>query len=170
MDLYSLICKGCYPKNIKVFYGNLVRMGSILRSFNVECLICISCHLGVSCVFIILILQPICLCITLLQSKFWIIIIEAFGWSISCCNTIFYLLASASLLIGHPFCGTKKTIWLAMLHAFFWILWGERNGCLILTLSPFLTFYGFGNWFYSFSWCKIKHPYKHYNFLSVQAI
>ena len=30
----------------------------------------------------------------------------------------------ASLLVGHPFGGTKKSIWLALLHAFFWSLLG----------------------------------------------
>lgn len=42
--------------------------------------------------------------------------------------------------------------------------YGARGmGAWFVALFPFLTFYGFSNWFYSFSWCKIKHPFKHYN-------
>lgn len=61
-------------------------------------------------------------------SRFWHIILEAFGWLMACSNNIFDILAS--LLVGYPFSGTKKTIWLVMLHAFFWTFWGERNNLL----------------------------------------
>lgn len=49
-------------------------------------------------------------------TKFWDIVLLAFGWSYTCSNNISEILAS--LLVGHPFCGTKKTMWLAIIRAF----------------------------------------------------
>lgn len=51
-------------------------------------------------------------------------VLLAFGWSFTCQNTIYDILAS--LLVGHPFGGTKKTIWLAN-ACFFLGVYGEKG-------------------------------------------
>lgn len=60
----------------------------------------------------------------------WHIVLEVVGWSFNFPNSIFDLLAFLFMFMGHPFNGTKRTIWLALVHAFFWALWGGRNGQL----------------------------------------
>ena len=34
------------------------------------------------------------------------------------------------LLVGHPFTGRKKMLWMAIIQAFFWLLWESWNNRL----------------------------------------
>lgn len=63
-------------------------------------------------------------------SCLWHIILEAFGWSPPCRNITFDLLdLLASLLVGHPFGGTKKTLWLPSCGVLLDLV--EQNGLLL---------------------------------------
>lgn len=78
---------------------------------------------------------------------------EAFGWSLVFPNSTFDLLAT--LFVGHPFGGSRRNLWLAIVWSFFWTLWGGRNGRL-LTSSTVDRFFNFilahvFNWCYSVS-------------------
>lgn len=53
-------------------------------------------------------------------SRYWSIITDALGWCLPLPNCIFDHVTV--VLVGHPFHGTKKTLWLAMNKAFFGIL------------------------------------------------
>lgn len=50
-------------------------------------------------------------------ANFWDIVLHSFRWSFICPNSVSDALAS--LLVGHPFGGTKKMVWLAILHEWF---------------------------------------------------
>lgn len=74
-------------------------------------------------------------------SCLWHIILEAFGWSPPCRNITFDLLdLLASLLVGHPFGGTKKTLWLPSCERSFglsgakWTSFGLSRACLGMIL------------------------------------
>lgn len=57
---------------------------------------------------------------------------------ILCYALILFSYLLATLLVGHPFGGTKKMIWLTLLCAFFGLPWDERNDRLFMILFPFL--------------------------------
>lgn len=94
-------------------------------------------------------------------SNYWRIVLEAFGWSLPCSNLIFDILVS--LMVGHPFGGIKRLIWLAILRAFFWALWCEQNVCIFRDF--FFSFDRFMDLDLSiaFYWCKDKHPFNHFS-------
>lgn len=161
-DLYSIVWKDQYPKKVKIFLWEL-SLGAINTTDRLQrrmpymylspswCHMCCQHvesppHLFAHCSF---------------ATCFWNFILEAFGWSLTCPNSISNLLAS--LLVGHPFGSSKRTIWLVIVHAFFWTLWGERNDRLFRgSYSPF-------EWFMdlvlanAFLWCS-KHPFTRYSF------
>lgn len=92
-------------------------------------------------------------------------ILEASGWSLAFPNIIFNLLAY--VLVGHPFHGPKKVLWLALNGAFFWNLRDKRNGRLTLQgcLSSFdhfmdIVLYVLSN---PFLCLKNKHPFVEYS-------
>lgn len=61
----------------------------------------------------------------------------------------------ASLLVGHLFGGTKKTIWLAMMRASFGVCGAKRKTVFTL-LPPLIVLW---NLFCPFTWCKAKHHF-----------
>lgn len=69
-------------------------------------LICLFLPLGVTCVCRMLNLWVDLLLHCPFATNFWDIVLPAFGWSFTFLNSIFDALAS--LLVGHPFGGTKK--------------------------------------------------------------
>ena len=73
---------------------------------------------------------------------YWGTVLPAFVWPFTCPNSLSN--AMASLLMGHPFGGTKKLVWLALMHAFFWSLRRERNRRLFHELFFLSSFYGIG--------------------------
>lgn len=84
--------------------------------------------------------------------------LQAFGWS-----TVFPTMFDnlASLLVGHPFHGTKKTLWLAIIRTFFWTLWGKCNKRLFRDLiSSFDRFLDFTLSTVLY-WCKSKQLFNH---------
>lgn len=58
-------------------------------------------------------------------SHFWLIILEACGWSLMFPNNVFNILAS--VLVVPPFGGTQQVLWMGIVCAFLWLLWGESN-------------------------------------------
>lgn len=93
---------------VGVFVCHLLLKGTAYASISPSwCVMCLShsecpAHLFMLCPF---------------ASRFWHIILDAFDWPITFSDNIFDILAS--LLVGHLFHGNKKTVWLAILCAFF---------------------------------------------------
>lgn len=126
-NIHSVIWKDVYPKKIKIFLWELslgaTNMADHLQGkishFHLSPSWCVTCssnlkqsrHLFVHCPF---------------AFKYWVWILDAFGWSLPLPNNIYDILAS--IFVGHPFHGTKKTLWPAFNRVFLWFLWGERNG------------------------------------------
>ena len=128
-DFYSIIWMDHFPKKIKNFLWKLSHKAIITVIVSiVVCLICLFLLLGVFCV--VLLPNPFAhLFIHCPFSRqFWDLILEAFGWSTALSNDISGILNS--FRVGHLFIGCKKVIWLAVLQAFFWSLWGEGNRLL----------------------------------------
>lgn len=69
-------------------------------------------------------------------SHFWHIVLEAFDWSLDCSNNMFDILAS--LLVGHPFNGTKKTVGLVGHYNF-----GLHGASAINIFLEFFLFFSF---------------------------
>ena len=106
-----------FQRKLKFSCGNSGLVPLILLiAFNVICLIW-SSLLGVTSVTLIQNLLLLCWFIALLHCVFWHHILQVFGWSVVFSQNMFDNLSS--LLVGHPFHGRKKTLWLAIICAFF---------------------------------------------------
>lgn len=111
-----------YPKKIKIFFWEL-SLGAVKTADRLQCCMpymsispswCIMCQSHV---------EPFA---SVSDILFWMFSVGLqSGLIILLTNNTFDLLAF--LLVGHPFYDIKKTIWLAILRAFFWTLWGEHN-------------------------------------------
>lgn len=123
-DLYYVIWKYSYSKKNKIFLWELGAINTVDRlqrqmpymSLSSSCcLMC--CHYDESPTHLFMHFS--------FASKFWDIIMEAFGYSMPCPNSIFDL--PATLLVGH-----QEDDLVGSAICFFWLLWGERSGHLFL--------------------------------------
>lgn len=146
-DVYSSIRKDHFLKKIKIFLWELgfgaINMADQLQKW---CPICPSLFHGATCAIGNLKLLHICSFIALLLCVFLAYHVAGFGWSTAFSHIM--LDNIASLLVGHPFHGTKRTLWLDIVRAFFWTLC-EHNKRLSGSSFQFWSFY----WFFSLLCC-----------------
>lgn len=115
--MYSSIWKDNFPKKIIIFLWEL-SLGAINTADRLQqCMPYLSSLFhGATCDIVKLQLLHICSFIALLLCIFWHTMLQAFGWSTA--FSFIMLDNIASLLVGYPFHGTKKTL-LAIVPAFF---------------------------------------------------
>ena len=106
-------------------------------SDNGEYLISIYILIDASCVSQMLNNLATYLCIALLLPVIGSIFWKLLGGPCSIIFFFFFFYLLASVLVGHPFHGPKKVLWLALNREFFWNLWGERNDHIFNDISLF---------------------------------
>ena len=148
-----------FQRKLKFSCGSLViELSILLTVFNVVCHTWSSLPLGVLCVTLIQNLLPIFLFPAPLHPVFGItsLMLLVGRWFFhKICLTIYH-----SLLVGHPFTGCKKTLWLAIIQPFLRFLEGKRNKRLFR--NRFSSFDLFRHLIISTSlyWYKNKHTFK----------
>lgn len=116
---------GLIRRTSKNFFGSLVlELLTQLTDYRDICLIHRSPLVGVLCAQLIGKIWVTFFFIV--DSRYWAIILDAFGCSFAFPDSPYDFLDY--IFDGHPFHGEKKTLWPVFNRVTFWFLWLERNG------------------------------------------
>lgn len=161
-NIYPIIWKDAYPKKIKIFLWELShgainthgRLQRIMPYSHLSPSWCIMCKNGAECPSHLFVHCPF-------AAHFWNIILEAFGWNVTFPNTIWEILST--IIVGHPFHGSRKILWLSIIRAFFWKLWCERNDRTFRDIFSSFDYFWDLVLSTAFSWCKNMQPFINYS-------